>query len=93
MRKELTAGNEISFCLYDYLNREEMFNDIGQTLDILTKNGYQCSFRYDDSDVYILEFNHDEPEYGCPMIYWLDEEQLSCLYSPSYLDEEYDQEA
>ena len=93
MRQELSARNEISFCLDDYSNLETMFNDIGKTLDILTKNKYQCSFRYDDVGVYILEFDYDDPEFGSPMIYWLNNEQLECLYSPRYIDEEYDKKS
>lgn len=93
MRQELDAGNMITFCIDDYPSREDMFYAVGKTLDVLTHNGYECSFKYDDVGVYILEFNYDDPEFGSPMIYWLDDEQLECLYSPRYIDEEYDKKS
>ena len=80
MRKETGQEKYIAFDSSLYDSQEDMFNDISSLLKVLTKNGYQCAFRYEDCGIYVLEFDSDNPEHGTPMIYWLDSEQADCLY-------------
>lgn len=88
MRTDIFADNYISLDSNKYDSMEEFFEDISTLMRILTKNEYQCAFKYDDAGIYILEFDNDNPTYGSPNIYWLDEEQLDCLYSSKYIESE-----
>ena len=92
MRTNIFQDKYVSFNVDNYkdsYNSEEaMFSDIATMLKILTKNKYQCAFEYEDAGVYRLEFDHDNPEYGSPMIYWLDEQQLDMLCASLEKDEE-----
>lgn len=92
MRKTTSADKQISFSLDKYESKDEMYEDIAKAMDILTRNDYQCAFRYEDCGVYILEFDYDNAEFGTPMIYWLDSDQEDCLYTSSYIGEDEDDE-
>lgn len=92
MRQSTWADNSIAFNLEDYDNdKAKLFSDVGRMLEILTTNGYQCAFRYDDAGIYLLDYDSDNPEMGTPMIYWLDEEQLECLFTSRYIDDDIDE--
>lgn len=81
MRTDTYQDKYIVFDQETYKSKNDMFSDIGLMLNILTKNGYECAFRYEDAGIYVLEFDSDDPAMGSPMIHWLDEDQLEALYS------------
>ena len=87
MRDNTWARQTIELNSVKYKTRDEFFKDVSKLLDILTKVGYECVFRYDDADVYVLEYDFDDPAMGTPMIHWLDEEQVDCLYTSNYIGE------
>lgn len=88
MRNSFSSENSISFCEDNYESKEKLFSDVAKISEILTRNGYQMSFRYEDAGVYTLEFNYDDIEYGTPRIYWLDSEQVDCLFSEQFIEED-----
>ena len=92
MRQSINQDKYIAFNKSNYNSEEEMFQDISFILKVLTKNNYQCAFRYEDANIYILEFDINDADFGSPMIYWLDSEQLDCLYTSNFIgDDEYDE--
>lgn len=90
MRSNTFQEKYITLKIDDYDSKDDMFKDVSSLLNILTKNGYQCAFRYEDVGVYVLEFDHDNPDFGSPMIHWLDDEQLECLFTEKHIDDEED---
>ena len=70
--------NEITFCLEDYAGNEtEMFAEIARVLEILTKNGYVCTFACDEPglQIYVIEFEYADDELAEVKPYWLTPEQ------------------
>lgn len=90
MRSNIRSDNAIAFDRNKYKSAEDFQKDVGVMMDTLTKQGYMCSFRYEDVGIFMLEFDHDNPEFGSPMIYWLDCEQADCLFTSNYIGEEDD---
>lgn len=88
MRESTRSEHNIEFSLEFYESKDEMFIDISKVMDILTKNEYQCAFKYEDCGVYVLEFGYNNEKFGSPMIHWLDSEQEECLYTSSYIGED-----
>ena len=75
MRITTLARNEIILDKNRYDNTQDFIKDIGTLVYILTQNEYQCSITYEDVGIYVLGFDHDNPDMGTPMIHWLDREQ------------------
>ena len=92
MRQSTNQEKYIAFDLAEYNSEEEMFHDISSLLKILTKNRYQCAFRYEDGGIYVVEFDMNDESFGSPMIYWLDNEQVDCLYTSKYIGDDEDDE-
>ena len=94
MRENTNQEKYIAFNLYDTYDgdRNKMFSDIGIVLDILTKNNYQCAFKHEDAGVHILEFDYDDPDLGTPTIYWLNNDQVDCLYTSEFIGEKEEDE-
>ena len=88
MRREVHCDNAIVFDSKRYKTEEEFLMDVARTLKTLTKQNYMCAFRYEDVGIYVLGFDYDNPEYGSPRIYWLDDEQLECLYTSNHIEED-----
>lgn len=88
MRKDTSAENSMSFDIENYEDEAELFQDVAKVMQVLVTNDYECAFRYEDTGIYVLEYAPDNPELGCPMIYWLDQDQLDCLYTSNYIDSE-----
>ena len=67
--------NEITFCLEDYSDEEDMFRDIATTLKILTHKGsYECQFYCDEAGlgIYCLKYNYSpEKGFGNSVIEWI----------------------
>lgn len=91
MRTNLDADNVIAFDKNNYKNEEDFQKDVGLLMDKLTKLGYMCSFRHEDVGIYILGFDHDNPDFGSPRVYWLDSDQVDCLYSTDHINEDDDE--
>jgi hypothetical protein len=56
--------NSISFNLGNYKNISEMMDDVSELMRLLVKNGYECLFRYEEVNVYILEYCYADHTYG-----------------------------
>lgn len=56
--------NSISFDLDNYKNISEMMEDVSEIMRLLVKNGYECLFRYEEVNVYILEYCYADHTYG-----------------------------
>lgn len=68
--------NYIAFDSENYEDIDDMWYEIKDTEKMLLKNEYEVLLRYDDVGIYILEFDHDNPELGGAMAHWLTPEQF-----------------
>lgn len=73
---------EMVFSVEDYKYdgakaRENMYNDIGKFLAILMKSGYIAVVREDETDIVVIEYEHNERfEYwGIANPAWITEEE------------------
>lgn len=74
--------DKITFSINDYnRNRDAMYADIGKQLAILLHNKYVCKVRDDDTDIVVIEYEHDDnAEYwGVGGLYWLDDDEAEWL--------------
>ena len=80
--------NEIVFTddPYDH-DLDAMWADIGKTLHVLIKLGYQASVRDDDCNIIVIQFESDNPEFGTPRIRWLNDDQYYSFMS--YIEGDY----
>ena len=91
MKQFLDSENHISFDINEYDGSySRLFEDVAKICEILTRNGYEISFRYDDCGIYVLDFNYEDEAFGTPKVYWLDPDQVECLFTEHYIDEEKD---
>ena len=70
--------NEFVFCLDDYNYcddpEKEMWEDIAQELNLLTKNGYVCTFECEERGIYVIQYSSDNLEFGTPIPIWMTED-------------------
>lgn len=62
------------------ITKEEMFKDISVLTEILTKYGYEVKIKYEDCNVYVLEYCYEHSysdDFGCERFIYvtLDEEE------------------
>jgi len=76
--------NSIVFALEDYNNLDEMFQDIGKILQILTHTGYICTFRHDDCQIYVLEYDYKDRDLCDKQLEWLTDNELDIVYNYRY---------
>lgn len=88
MRESIGAEHSISFNIDNYKGEEDLFNDVARLMRVLIKNDYQCSFRYEDVGIYVLDYGYGNPDFGAPMIYWLEPDQVDCLYTSNYIGQD-----
>ena len=71
--------SRICFDPENYKNKNEMWNDISFTVQMLFKNQYVVVMREEDFDIISIEYEHDEhmQYYGCANPYWITEEEYS----------------
>ena len=79
MKKIPRVEGTIAFDRDKYKTEEEFYAEIGKQLDILAKQDYIVRFRYECSDIYILDYCYDNnhTEYGADrfLLVTLDEEE------------------
>lgn len=65
--------NQIVICRNEYETKEEFENAIRDAIVVLLNNNYIMTIRYDEKGfgIVVIEFNHDDKEYGCAYPYWL----------------------
>jgi len=73
-------ANRITFILDNYSSEEEMFNDVANTLRILTKNDEICTFEYEDCGVYVLQHNYADISFGTSYPLWVTSEEAEQVY-------------
>lgn len=66
-----TKPEHIAFDSAKYPNHEALFADIARVMQILTDNDYICVFYYEDSGVYVLEFNYADDDMGTALPCWM----------------------
>lgn len=74
--------NKIVFSRNDYnQDRDIMYADIGKQLALLLHNKYVCKVRDDDTDIVVIEYEHDDNAdfWGVGGLYWLDDEEAEWL--------------
>lgn len=69
----------IEFCRDNYKDDYLMKQDIGKVLEILMKNGYNCSIKYEDLGIYSIGFDYSEEEIADNSLYWLDAEEADLI--------------
>lgn len=69
--------NRICFDPENYKNKNEMWNDITATIQVLFKNQYVVVMREEDFGIVTIEYEYDEHinHYGCANPYWITEEE------------------
>lgn len=78
----MLTPNKIVFSKNEYsCNRDEMCADIGKQLALLLRNKYVCKVRNDDTDIIVIEYEHDDDAnfWGIGGLYWLDDEEAEWL--------------
>ena len=76
--------NQIVFTKKAYNNnRDELYRAIGAQLSILMENQYVCKVYEDETDIVVIEFEHDEKRvsFGCDELVWVSQEELEALQS------------
>lgn len=69
--------NTITFDIKGYGdNTEKFWNAVRNTLRILVDNGYDCSFRYEDCGIYVIQFDYSDPEISSHFLQWLSPEEF-----------------
>lgn len=74
--------NEIVFTIERYNgDREKMFYAIAKQLAILMDNEYVCKIYDDDSDVIVIQFEHDnkKDDWGGEYLIWLTAEEMEVV--------------
>ena len=69
----------IEFCRDNYKDDCLMWQDIGKALEILIKNEYNCSVKYDGLGIYSIEFDYLEPDIADNFLYWLSAEEADLI--------------
>lgn len=78
----MTKINYIAFSIDRYNNdRDKMFQAIAKQIALLTENEYVCKVYDDDCGVVVIEFELDQRQeyYGCPMLMWLEEDEVDVI--------------
>lgn len=75
--------NSIVFSKDHYSTREEMFQEVAVQLAILMKGNYVCKVYDDDTDIIVVEYEHNNrvDYWGGPDLEWLSEEESGMLES------------
>ena len=69
----------IEFCRDNYKDDYLMWQDIGKVLEILMKNEYNCSIKYEGLGVYSIKFDYSEEEIANNFLYWLSAEEADLI--------------
>lgn len=77
----MNKANEIIFSKDRYKNREEMFAAIAKQLTILMENDYVCKVYDDDTDIIVIQYEHDERKdsWGGMQLLWLTQEEIEAI--------------
>lgn len=74
--------NEIVFAIDSYNgDRERMFDAIAKQLAILMDNEYMCKIYDDDTDIIVIQFEHDDKkdDWGGKHLIWLTAEEMEVV--------------
>lgn len=74
--------NEIVFAIDSYNgDRERMFDAIAKQLAILMDNEYMCKIYDDDTDIIVIQFEHDDKkdDWGGKHLIWLTTEEMEVV--------------
>lgn len=63
--------NQIVLVKDDYDSQEEWQNEIAKAMMLLAKAGYIMVSRLEDCEVFVIEYECDDLEYGGAYPYWL----------------------
>ena len=63
--------NEMTFCVGNYADEDDMWLEIMRFLQTLLKNEYIATVRYEDAGVYVIKYDYDDRDMGTPMPFWL----------------------
>lgn len=83
--------NEIVFSKDRYGNsREKMFEAVSKQIMLLMEMGYVCKVYDDDTDIIVIEFEHDnrKGDWGTPYLCWLEPEEVETVENYRYSQEE-----
>lgn len=69
----------IEFCRDNYKNDYLMWQDIGKALEVLIKNEYNCSVKYEDFGIYSIEFDYSDCDIANNFLYWLSAEEADLI--------------
>lgn len=73
--------NQLVVCKEDYNSKEEFENAIKEAIMVLLNNNYIMTVKYDDRvfGIVLIEFEHNNIEWGCPHPYWLSPEEFDSV--------------
>lgn len=63
--------NELTLAKNDYGSTEEWQNEIIKATMLLANAGYIMVSRLEDFDVFVIEYEYEDKEFGCAYPYWL----------------------
>ena len=78
----MNKTNEIIFSKDRYNNsREKMFEAVAKQLAILMENDYVCKVYDDDTDIIVIQYEHDErrDSWGGLQLFWLTPEEIEAV--------------
>ena len=68
---------------------EDLWNEVGETLRILTTAGYECQVFDDDFEIIVIRFNYaPKMGFGNETLEWLSEEARDFLEKDYFSDDE-----
>lgn len=72
--------NELVLSGTSFENSEELLKAVGEAINLLTKAGYECLIRLEETDIYVIHYNYDRSlNMGTPIACWLSEEEEMVL--------------
>lgn len=56
--------------------KDDLWRQVGLTLELLSKAGYECEVYEEEAGIVVIHYNHDRNKaYGNETIYWLTPEE------------------
>ncbi len=81
--------NEIAFDLTKYDgDKAKMWADICSVLKVLVDQGYIATVRYDDVEIYVVEYDYNDLEMGTPYPYWVTPDEYEDFLCSKHEDED-----
>lgn len=82
--------NELVLSGTNFETPEDLLKAVGAAVGLLTKAGYECLVRLEDSDIYVIHYNYDRHlNMGTPTAQWLYEEEEMSLCQEELTEDDF----